>query len=100
MKTRPLVLVVCNALDDKTRLERGIVSDSPAASRKVLMLCQALREAGAHPCILSLGRGRANGSLTYFPRTVRRVSGIPVIYAPFSHVRFFSQFLSLFFRRS
>ena len=97
MKKRPLVLVVCNALDDKTRLERGIVSDSPAASRKVLMLCQALREAGAHPCILSLGRGRANGSLTYFPRTVRRVSGIPVIYAPFSHVRFFSQFLSLFF---
>jgi len=94
---RPLVLVVCNALDDKTRLERGIVSDSPAASRKVLMLCQALREAGARPCILSLGRGRANGSFTYFPRTVRRVAGIPVVYAPFSHVRFFSQFLSLFF---
>lgn len=94
---RPLVLVVCNALDDKTRLERGIVSDSPAASRKVLMLCQALREAGARPCILSLGRGRANGSLTYFPRVVKRVAGVPVIYAPFSHVRFFSQFLSLFF---
>lgn len=94
---RPLVVVVCNALDDKTRLERGIVSDSPAASRKVLMLCQALREAGARPCILSLGRGRANGSFTYFPRTVKRVAGVPVIYAPFSHVRFFSQFLSLFF---
>lgn len=95
--TRPLVLVVCNALDDKTRLKRGIVSDSPAASRKVLMLCQALREAGARPCILSLGRGRANGSFSYFPRTVRRVGGVPVVYAPFSHVRFFSQFLSLFF---
>ncbi|MFT0476050.1 glycosyltransferase [Pseudomonas antarctica] len=94
---RPLVLVVCNALDDKTRLERGIVSDSPAASRKVLMLCQALREAGARPCILSLGRGRANGSFTYFPRIVRRVAGVPVVYAPFSHVRFLSQFLSLFF---
>ncbi|MBE8590166.1 glycosyltransferase family 4 protein [Pseudomonas sp. MAFF 301449] len=94
---RPLVLVVCNALDDKTRLERGIVSDSPAASRKVLMLCQALREAGARPCILSLGRGRANGSFNYFPRTVRRVAGVPVVYAPFSHIRFFSQFLSLFF---
>ena len=94
---RPLVLVVCNALDDKTRLERGIVSDSPAASRKVLMLCQALREAGARPCILSLGRGRANGSFSYFPRLVKRVAGVPVVYAPFSHVRFFSQFLSLFF---
>lgn len=94
---RPLVLIVCNALDDETRLERGIVSDSPAASRKVLMLCQALREAGARPCILSLGRGRANGSFSYFPRTVKRVGGIPVVYAPFSHVRFFSQFLSLFF---
>ncbi len=94
---RPLVLIVCNALDDETRLERGIVSDSPAASRKVLMLCQALREAGARPCIVSLGRGRANGSFSYFPRTVKRVGGIPVVYAPFSHVRFFSQFLSLFF---
>ncbi|NWA04468.1 glycosyltransferase [Pseudomonas gingeri] len=94
---RPLVLVVCNALDDKTRVERGIVSDSPAASRKVVMLCQALREAGARPCILSLGRGRANGSFTYFPRSVKRVAGVPVVYAPFSHVRFLSQFLSLFF---
>ncbi|UUQ66754.1 glycosyltransferase [Pseudomonas fuscovaginae UPB0736] len=95
--TRPLVLVVCNALDDKTRIERGIVSDSPAASRKVFMLCQALREAGARPCILSLGRGRANGTFSYFPRIVRRVAGVPVVYAPFSHTRFFSQFLSLFF---
>ncbi len=94
---RPLVLVVCNALDDLTRLERGIVSDSPAASRKVIMLCQALRDAGARPCILSLGRGRANGSFTYFQRTVKRAGGVPIVYAPFSHVRFFSQFLSLFF---
>lgn len=94
---RPLVLVVCNALDDETRLARGIVSDSPAASRKIFMLCQALRAAGARPCILSLGRGHANGSFTFFRRVVRRVGGVPVVYAPFSHVRFFSQFLSLFF---
>ncbi|NBF03351.1 glycosyltransferase [Pseudomonas sp. Fl5BN2] len=94
---RPLVLVVCNTLDDVTRLERSIVSDSPAASRKVIMLCQALREAGARPCILSLGRGRANGSFTYFSRKVKRVGGVPIVYAPFSHIRFLSQFLSLFF---
>ncbi|WP_430447039.1 MAG: glycosyltransferase [Pseudomonas piscis] len=94
---RPLVLVVCNALDDVTRLERGIVSDSPAASRKVIMLCRALQAAGARTCILSLGRGQANGSFTYFSRKVKRVGGIPIVYAPFSHIRFFSQFLSLFF---
>jgi glycosyltransferase involved in cell wall biosynthesis len=92
---KPHVLIVCNALDDATRLQRGISTDSPAASRKVFMLCQALRRAGVRPYVLSLGRGRAGGSLAYFPRQVRRVNGIPVVYAPFSKVRWLSELISL-----
>lgn len=93
---KPVVLIVCNALDDATRTERGIGSDSPAASRKVFMLCQALRTAGARPYVLSLGRGSTNGTLKYYGRKAKRVNGISVIYSSFSHVRFFSQVLSLF----
>lgn len=93
---RPAVLIVCNALDDSTRLLRGISTDSPAASRKVFLLAQALRSAGVRPYVLSLGRGKANGSSAYHPRSVHRVGGIPVVYAPFSHVPRISELISLF----
>jgi glycosyltransferase involved in cell wall biosynthesis len=92
---RPIVLVVCNALDDATRLERRISTDSPAASRKVFMMCQALRLAGVRPLVLSLGRGRPDGSGDAFASKVRRVGGVPTIYAPFSHRRGWSELLSL-----
>ncbi len=92
----PLVLVVCNALDDNTRQERRIYTDSPAASRKVFMMCQALKKAGIRPVILSLGRGRADASGDFFSTKVCRVRGVTTIYAPFSHVRGFSELLSLF----
>jgi hypothetical protein len=93
---RPAVLIVCNALDDSTRLLRGISTDSPAASRKVFMLCQALRLAGVRPYVLSLGRGKTNGSLAFHSRSVRRVGGVPVVYAPFSHIPLLSELISLF----
>jgi glycosyltransferase involved in cell wall biosynthesis len=91
----PAVLIVCNALDDSTRLLREISTDSPAASRKVFMLCQALRLAGVRPYVLSLGRGKANGSLVFHSRSVRRVGGVPVVYAPFSHIPLLSELISL-----
>lgn len=93
MKSR--VLIVCNALDDATRLERGITTDSPAGSRKVFLLCQALRLAGVRPWVVSLGRGKAGGSMEFFPSRVRRVDGIPVFYAPFSRIPFLSELISL-----
>ena len=89
------VVVVSNALDDVTRVERGISSDSPAASRKVFQLCAALRLAGVRPCVLSLGRGRADGAPQWHRRGVRRINGIPVIYAPFSRRRGLSELVSL-----
>ncbi len=91
----PRVLIICNALDDATRLERRISTDSPAASRKVFQMAQALRMAGVQPYVLSLGRGRANGSGVNFPAKVSRVGRVPTFYAPFSHRRGWSELLSL-----
>lgn len=95
-RDRPVVLVVCNALDDVTRMERRITTDSPAASRKVFLMAQALRLAGVRPVVLSLGRGRADASGDSFAAKVCRVGGVPAIYAPFSHRRGLSELLSLF----
>lgn len=92
---RPRLWFICNALDDRTRAERGIETDSPAASRKVLMLCRSLRRAGVDARVLSLGRGRQDGSRRCFPATARRVQGVPVVYAPFLHVRVLSELVSL-----
>jgi glycosyltransferase involved in cell wall biosynthesis len=96
LQHRPVVLVVCNALDDVTRMERRITTDSPAASRKVFLMANALRLAGVRPVVLSLGRGRTDGSGGAFAAKVCRVGGVPTIYAPFSHRRGFSEVLSLF----
>jgi glycosyltransferase involved in cell wall biosynthesis len=92
---KPRVLIICNALDDGTREQRGITTDSPAASRKIFMLCHALRLAGVRPCIVSLGRGRAGGSKDFFSSVLHRVEGVPVFYAPFSRIRFLSELISL-----
>ena len=87
---------ICNALDDATRLERGIATDSPAASRKVFLLCRAVRKAGSRVIVISLGRGRQDGSARFFRCKVRRVNCVPVIYLPFCHFPVLSELLSLF----
>ncbi len=87
---------ICNALDDMTRLERGIVTDSPAASRKVFLLSKAARKAGVRVLVVSLGRGKQDGSGRYFRGKVHRVDGVPVIYLPFFHSPVLSELLTLF----
>lgn len=94
--TRPTVVVVCNAFDDETRMQRRIRTDSPAASRKIFQMCMALKLAGVRPYVLSLGRGRSDGGNDSFASRVCRVNGVPTIYAPFSHRRWWSGVLSLF----
>jgi glycosyltransferase involved in cell wall biosynthesis len=89
---RPTLVFLSNALDDVTRAERGITTDSPAASRKVFMACAALRRAGVQAIVLSLGRG---GNRTGTHRAiVRRVSGVPVIYCRFDGRPGWSQVMS------
>ena len=96
MKSRPRVLVVCNAIDDDTRTQRRIETDSPAASRKVFEMCRAMRKVGVDAYVLSLGRGRADGSSDTYSSRVCRIGGVPVIYAAFSHRYIWSELLSLF----
>ncbi|CAN5789808.1 hypothetical protein BH11GEM2_BH11GEM2_07200 [soil metagenome] len=85
----------CNALDDHTRIERGITTDSPAASRKVFQLARAARLAGLRATVVSLGRGRVGSSDKYDRGRVRRAHGAAIVYLPFSHRRGVSQLLSL-----
>ena len=92
----PIAIIFCNAIEDITRLERGIYTDSPAASKKVFEMSQALRKAGVRSYIFSFGRGKTNGSFKFYSRKLIRVNGVPVIYAPFTHIPLVSEFLSFF----
>jgi len=88
------VIFVCNALEDLTRIEREIYSDSPAASRKIFQMASALRGVGERVIILSMGRGCPNGIGRFYKSKISRVDGIPIIYAPFSQTPIISQLLS------
>ena len=90
------LIILCNAIDDRTRTERGIVTDSPAASRKVFLMARALAGAGVNPLVLSMGRGRADGSGRSFAATARRSHGVPAVYMRFTHTRVLSELVSLF----
>ena len=92
--TRPQLLILCNALADDVRIERGITTDSPAATRKVAMMAEVLRSAGVCAWILSLGRGRQDRSGRYFPSRTGRILGVPTIYGALLHWPIFSELLS------
>lgn len=85
---------MCNALDDLTRSERGISTDSPAATRKIILMCKALRLAGVRPIILSMGRGGSIAEWKSFSSVVRRIDGLPLLYIPFTSIPILSQLLS------
>jgi glycosyltransferase involved in cell wall biosynthesis len=89
------LIIICNALADKTRTERGIDTDSPAASRKIFLMAKAVRRAGARVHIVSFARGRQDGSGRYFRRTVQRYRGVSVINLPFLNLPLLSELISL-----
>lgn len=88
------IIFMCNALDDVTRRKRGISTDSPAASKKIILLCKALRLNGVRTIILSMGRGGGISGWRNFSGGVHRVNGVPIIYMPFTTIPLISQFLS------
>ncbi|HMN79428.1 MAG TPA: glycosyltransferase [Burkholderiaceae bacterium] len=90
------LIVLCNAVDDVTRSLRRITTDSPAATVKVLGLARAIRTAGVRPVVLSLGRGRQDGSGQWHGWHVVRARGAAIAYAPFAHVPLLTYLLSLF----
>lgn len=80
---RPRLVYFCNALDETTRLERSITSDSPAATQKVLQIALALKSSGVTTTLLSLGRGRQHGTGRWHPTKVTRIQGVAIVYAPY-----------------
>lgn len=85
-----------NAVDDDIRLSRGISGDSPAATRKIVMLCRALRANGVRAVIVSMGRGRAARRGEHHPAMVGRIQGVPIVYGPMNHRRILSEAISMF----
>lgn len=81
------IIYLCGALDELTRRARGIETPNLAATQKIFNFCSALRGAGHNVNVLSLGRGRQNGSGEVHAARAQRISGIGVIYARFVHRR-------------
>uniref|UniRef100_UPI0019D3FE05 hypothetical protein n=1 Tax=Aeromonas finlandensis TaxID=1543375 RepID=UPI0019D3FE05 len=89
-------IIISNAVSDALRDERVISSDSPAATRKVFMWANAIRSRRVRSYILSLGRGKGNGSLQFYKAKVERKDGVAVIYLPFCHLSVVSELITLF----
>lgn len=89
------IMIACNALDEATRITRHITTDSPAASRKIFMLADALAENGAQVVVSSMGRGRARRKLTFYPKVSVRKRKFVIRYGMFSDLPLFSELLSI-----
>ncbi|MDG0804458.1 glycosyltransferase [Pectobacterium brasiliense] len=91
------IIIVCNAIDDVVRSERNITTDSPAASRKVFMLADALADTDVHVDIVSMGRGKANGGFKFYNLKKIKNDNVNITYLPFTHIRFFSELLTFLY---
>lgn len=78
-----VVVYLSNAVDESIRAERSITTDSPAATNKVLALAGAMRGVGMRCTVLSLGRGRQNGTGIRHAATARRLEHGAILYAAF-----------------
>lgn len=91
---QPLVVYICNALDESVRERRQITTDSPAATNKVRGLANAMRDAQLHCIVLSLGRGRQNGGGSWHPAEIRRVGRTLFVYCGFLHLPLLTHLIS------
>ncbi len=83
MRQTQVVVYLSNAVDESIRAERAITTDSPAATNKVLALAGAMRGVGMRCTVLSLGRGRQNGTGIRHAATARRLEHGAILYAAF-----------------
>ena len=88
------LIYVCNAFEDETRLERGITTDSPAASKKIFQISQSLKKTGCNVTVISLGRGRSEKKKFFYGLKLKRNDDFFIIYLPFSNIPFFSELLT------
>ncbi|MBA3073889.1 MAG: glycosyltransferase family 4 protein, partial [Anaerolineae bacterium] len=80
------VLYLCNAIDEKTKISRHIQFNSQAATNKVFGLAKALQNQNIDIQVVSLGRGKQNGSKNQFPALHKIILGFPIHYAAFWHI--------------
>lgn len=80
--------------EESVKLFRSISGDSPAASGKVIRLCQAVRLSGGNVWVISLGRGRQKGSWKWYPSVVRRSEGVPIIYTAYFDAPLLTHFIT------
>jgi glycosyltransferase involved in cell wall biosynthesis len=83
MRQAQVVVYLSNAVDELIRAERSITTDSPAATNKVFALAGAMRGVGMRCTVLSLGRGRQNGTSIRHAATARRLEHGTILYAAF-----------------
>ncbi len=86
---------ICNVFDEATKFERGITSDSPAASKKVFSLSRSLVANNVRSIVVSLGRGTTSNTGKFFKAKVTRMNSIPIIFLPFWDVFFLSNMLTV-----
>lgn len=83
MQEAQALVYISNAVDEAIRSERSIKTDSPAANNKVFTLARAMHDVGVDCTVLSLGRGRQNGSGIRHAASTKRLEHGPIIYAAF-----------------
>lgn len=88
------VIYLSNAIDEAIKEERAITSDSPAATNKVFALSIAMRCVDIRCIVLSLGRGRQNGTGIRYPATARRLQHGIILYADFWQSPWLTHFVS------
>lgn len=82
--------------DDSTKAQRGITSDSPAASKKVFSLCRSLILNNVRSVVVSLGRGSTSNTGRFFKAKVARINSVPTIFLPYWDILFLSNVFTLF----
>jgi glycosyltransferase involved in cell wall biosynthesis len=88
------IIYLCGALDEHARAARRIPTANPAATQKIINFCRAMLTAGVHAMVLSMGRGKQDGSGQGYPSFAKRVAGVAFIYARFLHLPIITHFVS------
>ena len=89
------IYYISNVFEDSVKAERGITTDSPAANRKVISLCSAVKRAGGFVEVVSLGRGRSQGTWKSFPVTVAQAGTVPITYLRYLDVPLLTHFVTM-----
>ena len=78
------ICYLCNILDEKSKAERAIVFDSPAATKKVLDVCHALQNKFSKVYIVTMARGKQQSEPKTHPANVKKTAKIPILFAYFN----------------